>query len=124
MIVTATAFAVLVVPRTTVPARPGTGWARHPGSWLLAVTGLVYVNQVLFTVHVLREWDGDVSRIARHLPPGWFALADLGWLADRFPAPELLWWTVLRAQALLELPLVLLAYLLVCRWCGTEACGQ
>jgi hypothetical protein len=73
-----------------------------------------------FTIYVEREWNGDVSRIARYLPDGWFALADLGALADRFPAPRLLGWTVLRAQAGLELPFVLLAYLTVCRWFGAE----
>lgn len=81
---------------------------------------MVYLNQVLFTVYVTREWGGDVERIARFLPDGWFALADLGWLADRFPAPHLLSWTVLRAQAFLELPFVVLAYLTVCRWFGAD----
>jgi hypothetical protein len=118
MITIGTAFSLLVLPRARVPDRPGRGWVRHPGTWLAVVTLLIYLNQVLFTVYVRRVWHGDVSRIARFLPDGWFALADLGWLADRFPAPELLSWTVLRAQALLELPFVLLAYLVVCRWFG------
>ena len=118
--VVATVFAVLVVPRTRAPARPGHGWVRHPGTWLLAVTLLIYVNQVLFTVYVVREWHGDVSRIARYLPDGWFALADLGWFADWFGSADWLSWTVLRAQALLELPFVVLAYLTVCRWFGAE----
>jgi hypothetical protein len=120
VIVVTTAFAVLVVPRVRAGVRPGSGWRRHPGTWLLAVTVLIYVNQVLFTVYVTREWHGDVSRIARHLPDGWFALADLGWLTDRFGSAGWLSWTVLRAQALLELPFVTLAYLTVCRWFSAE----
>jgi hypothetical protein len=118
VIVGATAFGAL--SRGAGAPRTRRGWARHPGVWLLVVTGLVYLNQVLFTVHVMRVWGGDVSRVARYLPDGWFALADLGWVADRFPAPELLSWTVLRAQAFLELPFVVLAYLTVCRWFGAD----
>jgi hypothetical protein len=41
----------------------------------LVVTGLLYLNQVLFTVYVLREHGGDPSFIARYLPEGWFILA-------------------------------------------------
>src|SRR5690348_17222499 len=104
LVVVTTAYAVLVLPRARPPRRPGGGWARHPGTWLLVVTGLVYLNQVLFTVYVTREWGGDTSRLARYLPDGYFSLADLGWLADRFPAPHLLSWTVLRMQAFFELP--------------------
>lgn len=121
VIVLAAAYSVVVLPRADAPPRPGRGWARHPGFWLAVVTGLIYLNQVLFTVYVQRVWHGDVSPVARFLPDGWFDLADLGWLADRFPAPEWLSWTVLRSQALLELPFVLLAYLLVCRWFGADA---
>jgi Na+/H+ antiporter NhaD/arsenite permease-like protein len=52
MIVVAAAFSVLALPRARAPRRPGRGWARHPGTWLLLVAGLVYLNQVLFTVYV------------------------------------------------------------------------
>ncbi|PRY38608.1 hypothetical protein [Umezawaea tangerina] len=120
VIVLATAYGVLVPTRGGAPERPGRGWARHPGTWLLVLVLLVYLNQVLFTVYVRREWGGDVTRLSRLLPEGWFALADLGWLADRFPAPELLPWTVMRAQSSLELAFAVLLYLLVCRWFGAE----
>jgi hypothetical protein len=84
------------------------------------VTGLIYVNQVLFTVYVLRVHGGDPSFVARHLPAGWFDLASgspvLLRLAGLFPAPELLAPSVLRVQAFLELPFVLLAFATVVRW--------
>ncbi|TVT49932.1 hypothetical protein FNH05_16430 [Amycolatopsis rhizosphaerae] len=124
LITVTTAYAVLVLPRMNSPVRRERGWARHPGFWLLVVTALLFVNQVLFTVYVWREWHGDVSRIARYLPAGWFALADPGRFADAFPAPGLLSPTVLRVQAFLELPFVLLAYLTVCRWCGAPVFGR
>jgi hypothetical protein len=111
----------LALPSRTPPSRSAGGLWSHPGTWLSIVTALLLLNQVLFTIYVEREWNGDASRIAHHLPDGWFALADLDILADRFPAPHLLGWTVLRAQAGLELPFVLLAYLTVCRWFGREA---
>ncbi|WNV88323.1 hypothetical protein [Umezawaea sp. Da 62-37] len=120
VIVLATVWSVVVLSRGGAPERPGRGWARHPGTWLLVLVLLVYVNQVLFTVYVRREWGGDVSRLSRLLPEGWFALADLGWPADRFPAPELLPWTVMRAQSSLELAFGVLLHLLVCRWFGAE----
>lgn len=87
--------------------------------FLALVVALVYLNQVLFTVFVLRVHGGDTSFIARYLPDGWFALADgssMRALAEHFPAPELLAPSVLRVQAFLELPLVLLAYVTVLRW--------
>ncbi|RKS71659.1 hypothetical protein BZB76_4466 [Actinomadura pelletieri DSM 43383] len=83
------------------------------------MVALVYVNQVLFTVYVLRVHGGDPSFIATYLPEEWFALADgsvMRGVADRFPLPELLSPSVLRVQAFLELPLVLLAYVTVLRW--------
>ncbi|WP_129307219.1 hypothetical protein [Streptomyces sp. L2] len=87
---------------------------------LAVVTALIYVNQVLFTVYVLRVHDGDPSFIARYLPGGWFELATrdpvLRSLARDFPAPWTLAPTVLRVQAFLELPFVLLAFTTVVRW--------
>ncbi|RSN55766.1 hypothetical protein [Actinomadura sp. WAC 06369] len=80
---------------------------------------LVYVNQVLFTVYVLRVHGGDAAFVARYLPEGWFALADgpaMRAVAERVPGPELLAPSVLRVQAFLELPFVLLAYVTVLRW--------
>ncbi|MFI0466739.1 hypothetical protein ACH347_21880 [Saccharopolyspora sp. 5N102] len=97
---------------------------RHPGFWLLVVTGAIYLNQVLCTIYLMRVWHGDPEFIARYLPAGWFALADdnpvLAWLAEVWPRPELLSWSLLRVPALLELPFVLLAYLTICRWFGAE----
>src|SRR5690349_7676768 len=109
---------VALVPRLPAPpASPGTG--HGPGVWLAAVVAAVYLNQVLFTVYVLRVHDGDPTFVARYLPPGWFDLAGgdaVRALAAAFPAPGLLAVTVLRVQAVLELSFVALAYLCVCRW--------
>jgi hypothetical protein len=95
-----------------------------PLAALAAVTGLVYLNQVFFTVYVLREHGGDPSFIARYLPVGWFDLAGdnplLRSLAENFPAPELLAPSVLRVQAFLELPFVLLAFATVLRWLDAD----
>ncbi|MEV5827911.1 hypothetical protein AB0L25_20305 [Spirillospora sp. NPDC052242] len=83
------------------------------------VVALVYVNQVLFTVYVLSVHGGDVAFVARYLPEGWFALADgpaMRAVAERVPGAGLLAPSVLRVQAFLELPFVLLAYVTVLRW--------
>jgi hypothetical protein len=84
-------------------------------------TALIYLNQVLFTVYVVRVRHGDVSFVARYLPAGWFALTHWGVLtalARHFPLPGLLAPTVLRVQAFLELPFVIFGYLTACRWFG------
>ncbi|MFI2304512.1 hypothetical protein ACH5AL_37675 [Actinacidiphila glaucinigra] len=95
-----------------------------PAVGLALVTGLIYVNQVLFTVYVLRVHDGNPSFVARYLPAGWFDLASrnpaLLHLAGHFPAPDLLAPSVLRVQAFLELPFVLLAFATVMRWLDAE----
>ncbi|WP_131756201.1 hypothetical protein [Actinomadura fibrosa] len=91
---------------------------------LAVVTATVYLNQVLFTVYVLRCHGGDPSFIARYLPAGWFALAHshtLDALAGYFPFPGLLAPSVLRVQAFLELPFVVFGYLTVCRWFSATA---
>jgi hypothetical protein len=91
---------------------------------LAAVITAIYINQVLFTVYVLRVRHGDPSFIARYLPIGWFALARghaIEALARQFPDPGLLAPTVLRVQAFLELPFVVFAYLTVCRWFSASA---
>jgi hypothetical protein len=96
----------------------------HPGAWLAATAGLIYLNQALFTVYVLRVHHGDPSFIARYLPSGWFSLARwpaLETLARQVPDPALLAPSVLRVQAFLELPFVTFAYLTVCRWFGADA---
>ncbi|MES9542646.1 MULTISPECIES: hypothetical protein [unclassified Actinomadura] len=93
-------------------------WAR-PEAFLCLVIGLVYLNQVLFTVYMLRVHGGDASFIAKYLPEGYFALEDgaaMRGLAEHFPMPELLAPSLLRVQAFLELPFALLAYMTVLRW--------
>ncbi|MEU6771021.1 hypothetical protein [Streptomyces sp. NPDC046759] len=118
-------LALVLAPRVAaaarrVPAGPRPGRSMPPLTALAVVTGLVYVNQVLFTVYVVRVHGGDPSFVARYLPPGWFELASgnpvLRRFADGFPAPGLLAPSVLRAQAFLELPFVLLAFATVVRW--------
>ncbi|WP_433180572.1 hypothetical protein [Actinoallomurus sp. CA-150999] len=100
--------------------RPRRGGGKgQPLVSLAAVTALIYLNQVLFTVYVVRVHHGSPAFIARYLPTGWFALADAPWVeaaARWFPAPTVLAPSVLRVQAFLELPFVVLAYLTVCRW--------
>ena len=91
---------------------------------LAAVIMVIYLNQVLFTVYVIRVRHGDPSFIARYLPAGWFTLARghaMEALARQFPDPGLLAPAVLRVQAFLELPLVVFAYLTVSRWFSASA---
>jgi hypothetical protein len=91
---------------------------------LAAVILVIYLNQVLFTVYVIRVRHGDPSFIARYLPAGWFTLARghaMEALARQFPDPGLLAPAVLRVQAFLELPLVVFAYLTVSRWFSAGA---
>ncbi|MGW5250387.1 hypothetical protein ACWEQN_42850 [Streptomyces sp. NPDC004129] len=108
--------------RTEAPAegRSVRAAVAGPECALIAVVLLIYLNQVLFTVYVVRMHGGDASFIARYLPNGWFALADgnplVRWLAEHFPAPEVLAPSVLRVQAFLELPFVLLVFATVLRW--------
>ncbi|MEU1283655.1 hypothetical protein [Kitasatospora sp. NPDC005856] len=111
------AAALLVAPGVLRRTAPGgrDGGSLGPEPVLAAVVALIYLNQVLVAVYVNRVHHGDVSFIARHLPPGWFDVPRLDSLAARFPAPELLAPSVLRVQALLELPLVLLAFVAVVR---------
>lgn len=102
------------------PGRSGAGGRLgHPAAWLALVTGLIYLNQVLFTVYVIRVRHGDTSFVGRYVPPGWFHLARGSWigaLARHFPFPGVLAPSVLRVQAFFELPFVVLGYLTVCRW--------
>lgn len=95
-----------------------------PGLSLAVVIALIYLNQLLFTVYVLRVHHGDPAFIARYLPAGWFTLARGGAItafARWFPAPSALSFTVLRVQAFLELPFVTFGYLTVCRWFSADA---
>ncbi|MEU9045901.1 MULTISPECIES: hypothetical protein [unclassified Kitasatospora] len=106
------------VPVLRAGARPSRRGAIGPEAVLAAIVALIYLNQLLVAVYVNRVHGGDPSFIARYLPPGWFdvpRLSALDSLAARFPAPELLAPSVLRVQAFLELPLVLLAFVSVVR---------
>jgi len=115
---------VRAVRTRRLAAGSGSGRLGHPAAWLAVVVGLIYVNQVLFTVYVLRVHHGDPAFIARYLPSGWFSLAHwpvLRALARHVPDPAALAPSVLRVQAFLELPFVFLAYLTVCRWFSADA---
>ncbi|MER5182769.1 hypothetical protein ABT009_31200 [Streptomyces sp. NPDC002896] len=123
-VVSALAITPRVLARRPDPVGAAGRRVFSPAAWLALVTGLVYVNQVLFTVYVLRVHDGDPSFVARYLPAGWFDLASanpaLRHLAEVFPAPGLLAPSVLRVQAFLELPFVLLAFASVVRWLDAD----
>lgn len=119
--------ALALTPRVLVRRPDSLGAAGRsftPAVALVLVTGLVYLNQVLFTVYVLRVHGGDPSFIARYLPGGWFDLASgspvMRRLAAGFPSPGLLAPSVLRVQAFLELPFVLLAFATVLRWLDAD----
>ncbi|MBO2458892.1 hypothetical protein [Actinomadura violacea] len=121
-VVLTTAIGLAFVPRLVRSGDSGGGagraWAR-PEVFLCLVVLLVYLNQVLFTVYILRVHAGGTSFIARYVPEGWFALADgsaMRSLAAHFPHPELLAPSMLRVPAFLELPFGLLSYVTVLRW--------
>ncbi|GLW53590.1 hypothetical protein [Kitasatospora phosalacinea] len=86
----------------------------RPEVLLAAVTALIYLNQLLCSVYLLRVHGGDAGYVTRYLPPGWFAEPTgnpaVRALAAHLPVPGLFAPTVLRVQAFLELPFVLLAY--------------
>ncbi|MFF4828114.1 hypothetical protein ACFY20_35065 [Streptomyces sp. NPDC001312] len=106
VVVASVISALAITPRVLACRSDPVGAAGHrvfsPAAWLALVTGLVYVNQVLFTVYVLRVHAGDPSFVARYLPAGWFDLASanpvLRRLAELFPAPGLLAPSVLRVR--------------------------
>ncbi|MFD0400209.1 hypothetical protein ACFVHI_19270 [Kitasatospora sp. NPDC127121] len=120
-VVVSAAAALALAPRAwrRREVRPGRGGRFGPEVALALVVALVYLNQVLFAVYVQRVRGGSTAFVARYLPPGWFDVPRgnpaIDWLAAHFPAPELLAPTVLRVQAFLELPLVLLAFAAVLR---------
>ena len=126
-IIIAGTAAALFLSRRPYEGNAAGGRLGSPVLSLAAVIVVIYLNQVLFTVYVLRVRHGDPSFIARYLPPGWFALARghaMEALARQFPDPGLLAPAVLRVQAFLELPLVVFAYLTVSRWFSAGAYRQ
>ncbi len=123
-IIIAGTAAALFLSRRPGGADPAGGRLGPPVLSLAAVIMVIYLNQVLFTVYVIRVRHGDPSFIARYLPGGWFALARghaMEALARGFPDPGLLAPAVLRVQAFLELPLIVFAYLAVSRWYSAGA---
>ncbi|WP_344267389.1 hypothetical protein [Actinomadura napierensis] len=121
-VVLSTAVSLAFVPRLVRNGNAGGSagrvWAR-PEVFLALVVALVYLNQVLFTVYILRVHGGDTSFIARYVPEGWFAMADgssMRSLAAHFPHPGLLAPCLLRVPASLELPFGLLSFVTVLRW--------
>ena len=128
-VLTAAATATGYVCTTrTQPRHETSTFARKPLPWLVVVLALIYLNQLLVNVYVLRVHNGDPSFITRYLPSGWFAMAQHSWLVEHlaamFPAPGLLSLTVLRVQAFLELPFVLLVCLTVTSWLGAAVHGR
>lgn len=97
---------------------------------LLLVAALLVANQVLVGVHIQVAYHGDPSPITRYLGPGWFELPRSGLLADLIARlahdlppsltgrEGLLAYSLLRVQAVLELPFTLCAYLSVCGLLG------
>ncbi len=125
------ALALAVRDRRPGPPRGSEAAGRRlpgPLAWLGVVTGIVLVNQVAVVVYVERVRGGDPAFVARYLPPGWFDLPDsggpLGWLVTHWPWPHALAVCVLRVQAALELPLVLLAFAVVLRWLDPLLCRR
>jgi len=84
---------------------------------LLAVVALLYVNQVLFNVYVAVERGGDTAFIGLDGGSAYFHLAPdhapVRWLVDHLVSADVLEITVLRVQAVLELPFALSAYLAI-----------
>ncbi|WP_155123553.1 MULTISPECIES: hypothetical protein [unclassified Actinoplanes] len=93
---------------------------RHrPGTWLLIVIGLLWLNQIAFTIYARRVHGGDLGYLGGYVPQGWFQLADgpvVSWLVAHTPQPQLLALSALRLPSLLELPLGMLAYLTIADW--------
>jgi len=113
----------VVLSRPVQPVDPGPVQWRWVGPELMlaGVVALIMVNQVLFNVYVLRTHNGSPAFIAHYLPMGWFAMDEgnplIRLIARHCPVrPTLLAPSVLRVQAFLELPLVLLAYASALRW--------
>ncbi|AUY51846.1 hypothetical protein [Streptomyces sp. CB01881] len=119
-VVVSAVAALAVTPRALRrEVRPGRGGVPGPEALLAIVVALILVNQLAFAVYVQRVHGGSTEFIARYLPPGWFDVPRdnpvVDWFAAHTPAPGLLAPSVLRVQAFLELPLVLLSFAAVLR---------
>lgn len=102
------------------PRTPRSGAAWRPWAAFLAVCGLLLANQFLVNAYILQVHGGDPHFVTRYLGRGWFASAPswpaVRWLAASVPGALMrgpLAYSVLRVQAVLELPFALLAYLCV-----------
>lgn len=85
--------------------------------WLfLGINLLLFLNQVCFSAWVWKVHGGDSSVIGRYFPPsGWFEIpgpSGLVALAMHLPG-DVLEWSVLRVQSVLEVPFALTACLTV-----------
>lgn len=107
--------AVRPAPRLT---RSAAAW--RPWAAFLVVCGLLLANQLVVNAYILQVHGGDPHFVTRYLGRGWFTVAPwwpvVRWLAAS--VPEALWhgplaYSLLRVQAVLELPFALLAYLCV-----------
>ena len=94
----------------------------HPLTQFLVVCGLLYVNQVLFSVYVLRAHGGNVGFVGQYIGGPWFAIGGRDPLVQLLAAHvhdgRLLSFSLLRVQAFLELPFTMFAYLAVARLYG------
>jgi hypothetical protein len=108
------------LPVTGAPPRPRA--LAHPWTLFLAISVLALANQVVFNAYVLAAHRGNPSFIGRYLGGAYFHL-DLDFpfvrtLAAAFGAAGAERWlspSLLRVNALLELPFATLAYLAITR---------
>src|SRR5690242_2572895 len=113
LVVGATVHALIstrVVSRVAAPLGTRSWIARiawHPFAQLCAICGLLLVNQVLCDAYIVRAHHGDPSFVTQYLGRGWFDIsrgAPIDDLAARLGDARWLAPTVLRVQAVLELP--------------------
>ena len=96
--------------------------AFHPLAQFLVVCAILYANQVLFSAFILRAHGGSAAFIAQYIPGPWFAIGRhdplVGFAARHVGDGQWLSPSLLRAQAFLELPFTMFAYLAVARLLG------
>jgi len=95
--------------------------AGHPLTLFALVCLALFLNQICFNAYVMKVHSGDPSFVARYLPSGWFALSRgplVTFVASQAGDSHMLAPSVLNAQAFLELPFVLTAYLTVSKMLG------
>lgn len=93
--------------------------AGRPLAAFFLVCLLLFANQVLVNVYILRSHGGDPSFVTRYLGSGWFVLATssavVRYVNAHLPAAIVphLPYAILRVNAALELPFVITAYLAI-----------